>query len=153
MEKTKALILIDIQNDFFPGGPLGVDGANEIIPVANALTEAVDFHTIVATQDWHPKYHAGFASNDPCKRGLFSTIKLNGMAQILWPDHCVWGTEGAKIHKDLVTDKVRAIFRKGMSPGMDSYSAFLENNKRTPRKMCSITAANPRFYRLTDTRR
>jgi nicotinamidase/pyrazinamidase len=119
-----ALILVDIQNDFVPGGALAVPAGNEIIPLVNRLQNSFDL--VIATQDWHPQQHKSFASNHEHKQP-FEKIVLHGLDQVLWPDHCVQGTLGAQLHKDLKTDKVEAIFRKGMDPEIDSYSGFYDN--------------------------
>lgn len=123
----KALVIIDVQNDFIPGGSLAVPSGDKIVPVINSLQEYFDL--IVATQDWHPQSHVSFASNHPGTQ-LFDTIGLEETAQTLWPDHCVQGTSGAMFHPDLQTDKIAAIFRKGMNPGVDSYSGFYDNRHK-----------------------
>lgn len=120
----KTLIIIDPQNDFMPGGSLAVPNADEIIPVINKIQEKFDL--IIVSQDWHPKGHASFASSHKGKKE-FETIDLNGNPQVMWPDHCVQNTEGARFHKDLKTAKIEAIFRKGTNPEIDSYSAFYDN--------------------------
>lgn len=122
----KALVIVDVQNDFIPGGALPVAHGQEIVPVINQILP--DFDLVVATQDWHPSNHKSFASNH-C-REAFEVIDLNGIEQVLWPNHCVQGTLGADFHKDLNTNVVSAIFRKGMNTEVDSYSAFLDNNKK-----------------------
>jgi len=119
-----ALILVDIQVDFLPGGALAVAGGDSIIPVCNELQQ--HFELVVATQDWHPAGHKSFASSHSGKKE-FETIDLNGLQQVLWPDHCVQGTEGAEISKDLFTNKIETIFRKGTDPQIDSYSGFYDN--------------------------
>ena len=119
-----ALILVDIQNDFIPGGTLPVPAGDEIIPLVNELQNSFDL--VVATQDWHPKNHKSFASNHTGKRP-FDKIMLHGLEQVLWPDHCVQGSRGAQLHDDLDLNKVEAIFRKGMDAEIDSYSAFYDN--------------------------
>jgi nicotinamidase/pyrazinamidase len=123
----KTLIIIDLQYDFLPGGSLAVSGGDEIIPVVNRLTEWFDL--IVATQDWHPPDHASFASNHPGKKP-FDRIELGGIEQVLWSDHCVQGTRGAELAAELDTRRVEAIFRKGMDPGIDSYSGFFDNGHK-----------------------
>lgn len=123
----KALILIDIQNDFIPGGSLEVPGGDEIIPVVNELQEKFDL--VVATQDWHPQNHMSFASNHKGKEP-FEMVELSGMDQILWPDHCVQNSKGAEFHPELKTAKIEAIFRKGMDPEIDSYSGFYDNGHK-----------------------
>lgn len=121
----KALILVDIQHDFLPGGSLEVPEGDKVIPVANRLSP--HFPLVVATQDWHPKNHISFASNHREKKP-FEQIELNGMKQTLWPDHCVQGSQGADFPKELETRPVEAIFRKGTNPEIDSYSGFFDNN-------------------------
>lgn len=120
----KALIILDVQNDFMPKGTLEVKNGDKIIPVINGLTKKFDL--IVATQDWHPKNHNSFASNHPGKKP-FETIQLYGIEQTLWPDHCVQGTPGAEFHPDLDTQCIATIFRKGMDLEKDSYSGFYDN--------------------------
>lgn len=120
----KTLIIVDTQNDFMPDGALGVPGGDEIIPVVNKVQEKFDL--IIATQDWHPREHISFASNHDDKKP-FDTIEWHGMEQILWPDHCVQNSEGAKFHPDLKLKKGEAIIRKGMNPEIDSYSGFYDN--------------------------
>ncbi|WP_159022110.1 bifunctional nicotinamidase/pyrazinamidase [Formosa sp. L2A11] len=122
----RALILVDIQNDFLPGGSLAVAKGDEIIPLVNNIQSKFD--SVVASQDWHPENHASFASNHNTKK-VFDVIKLDGQDQVLWPNHCVQGTTGAAFSSDLNTDAVAAIFRKGMNKEVDSYSAFFDNNK------------------------
>lgn len=122
-----ALILVDIQNDFVPGGKLPVADGDAIIPLVNELQGA--FTLVVATQDWHPARHKSFASNHP-GREPFDVVNLHGLEQVLWPDHCVQGSAGAGFCKALHTEKVEAIFRKGMDPEIDSYSGFYDNGLR-----------------------
>lgn len=122
----KALIVVDIQNDFLQGGSLAVQGGNEIIPVINSIQEKFDL--VVATQDWHPKGHKSFASQHSNK-SVYDKIDLNGIEQVLWPDHCVQGTFGAEISSELNQNKIEAIFRKGMNTTIDSYSGFYDNGK------------------------
>jgi nicotinamidase/pyrazinamidase len=121
----KTLILIDVQNDFMPGGPLAVPGGNKIIPVINRIMERFDL--VVATQDWHPQNHSSFASNH-FGRKPFDKMVLNGAHQTLWPDHCVQGSKGAELHPDINSLRIAALFRKGMDPEVDSYSGFYDNN-------------------------
>lgn len=125
----RALIIVDLQNDFLPGGALAVNEGDKIIQRINQLQEKYDI--IVATQDWHPSQHKSFASMHAGKEP-FDVIDLNGTRQVLWPDHCVQGSKGAELHKDLNQNKIRAIFRKGMNPEVDSYSAFFDINKKNP---------------------
>lgn len=123
----RALIVVDIQPDFLPGGPLAVEGGNEIIPLVNDLMKRFDL--VVATQDWHPPRHGSFASTHPGKVP-FETIDLFGLQQVLWPDHCVQGTKGAAFNKALNMAPIEAIFRKGTDPQIDSYSGFYDNGHR-----------------------
>jgi len=123
----KALIVVDLQNDFVPGGSLAVPRGNEIIPLVNRIQEKFDL--VVATQDWHPKNHMSFASNHPGKN-VFDTIMLGGMEQVLWPDHCVQGDKGAMFVKGFDERRVEAIFRKGTNPEIDSYSGFFDNGRK-----------------------
>lgn len=120
----KALIIIDIQNDFLPGGSLEVKGADAIIQVVNHLQEY--FNMVVATQDWHPKNHSSFASNNPGKEPGDHVI-LEGIDQVLWPDHCVQGSPGAEWPQELHTDRIVRVIRKGNDPTIDSYSGFFDN--------------------------
>lgn len=128
MKFMKALIIVDVQNDFLPGGALAVNKGDEIIPVVNNLQQSNYFDLIIATQDWHPKDHGSFASNHPGKKPFDKTI-LSGLEQILWPDHCVQGTEGAEFSKLLDVKNIEAIFRKGIDKNIDSYSGFFDNGK------------------------
>ncbi|MDO5105134.1 bifunctional nicotinamidase/pyrazinamidase [Capnocytophaga sp.] len=123
----KALIIIDVQNDFMPGGTLPVAKGNEIIPFINKEIHS-GYDLVVATQDWHPQNHQSFASNHEGKNP-FEIVDLHGIKQVLWTDHCVQGSRGAELHNDLDTSSIAAIFRKGMQPEVDSYSAFFDNNK------------------------
>jgi nicotinamidase/pyrazinamidase len=121
----KTLILIDVQNDFMPGGQLEVPHGDMIVPVIDKILGHFDL--IVATQDWHPKIHKSFASNHRTKKP-FDVIELNGFKQTLWPDHCIQGSTGAELHRDINSNRIAAIFRKGMDPEVDSYSGFYDNN-------------------------
>ncbi len=123
----KALIIIDIQNDFIPGGALPVPKGNEIIPVVNEMQDK--FGLIVATQDWHPQNHRSFASQHKGKKP-FEEGEVGGINQVLWPDHCVQNLQGAEFHPELKTDKIEAIFRKGTNPEIDSYSGFYDNGHK-----------------------
>ena len=122
-----ALIIVDVQNDFLPGGALPVKDGDTIIPVINDLQNKFDL--VVATQDWHPADHKSFASSHPDKK-VFEEIILDGLPQVLWPDHCVQQTFGAEISTALDTKKIEAIFRKGMDKNIDSYSGFFDNGKK-----------------------
>lgn len=126
---TDALIVIDVQNDFCPGGALAVAGGDEIISRINGLMG--DFATVVLTQDWHPANHASFAANHP-GAAPFSLTTMPYGPQVLWPTHCVQGTKGAEFHADLRTDPAQLVVRKGFRAGIDSYSAFFENDQTTP---------------------
>jgi nicotinamidase/pyrazinamidase len=123
----RALILVDIQNDFLPGGALAVPRGDEVIPVANQLQPR--FELVVATQDWHPADHGSFASRHRGRKPGDLDV-LGGLPQVLWPDHCVQGTAGAAFASGLQMNRVEAIFRKGTDPGIDSYSAFFDNGHR-----------------------
>lgn len=124
---TQALLIIDLQNDFTPGGSLPVAGGDTIIPFINHIIDNYDL--VVATQDWHPAHHQSFASQHTGK-SPFERIDLHGLEQVLWPDHCIQGTHGADFHPELNTRPIAAIFRKGMHSDIDSYSAFYDNGKR-----------------------
>ena len=126
---NEALIVIDVQNDFCPGGALAVAGGDEIISRINGLME--NFPNVVLTQDWHPADHASFAANHP-GAVPFSLTEMPYGPQVLWPTHCVQGTSGAAFHRDLRTDPAQLIIRKGFRAGIDSYSAFFENDQITP---------------------
>lgn len=125
----KALIVIDVQNDFCPGGALAVNDGDEIVPLVNHLIASHD-HVVLA-QDWHPAGHSSFASQHDGK-APFETIEVSYGPQTLWPDHCVQGTGGAKFHPDLEWTKAEMVIRKGFRPAIDSYSAFFENDHETP---------------------
>lgn len=125
---TDALIVIDIQNDFCPGGALAVAEGDAIIPRVNALMG--DFQTVVLTQDWHPADHASFAANH-AGAAPFSLIQMPYGPQVLWPTHCVQGTDGAAFHPALRTDPAQLVIRKGFRAAIDSYSAFFENDHST----------------------
>ncbi|MDO4642989.1 MAG: bifunctional nicotinamidase/pyrazinamidase [Cardiobacteriaceae bacterium] len=123
----KALLLIDIQNDFMPGGALPVNEGDQIVAPVNACMH--DYPLIVATQDWHPVGHESFASAHAGAQP-FSLINLHGLEQTFWPDHCIAGSQGAALHAALDTSRIVAIFRKGMDKQIDSYSAFYDNGHR-----------------------
>ena len=123
----KALILVDLQNDFMPGGALAVPGGNEVVPVANRLQ--AQFDLVVATQDWHPPDHGSFAANHEGRRPG-EIIELDGLEQILWPVHCVQDTRGAELIGDLDRAGIRRVFHKGSDRDIDSYSAFFDNGRR-----------------------
>ncbi|WP_374310960.1 bifunctional nicotinamidase/pyrazinamidase [Dongia sp.] len=126
---NEALIVIDVQNDFCPGGALAVNGGDEIVPLVNRL---IDSHAhVVLTQDWHPAGHSSFASSH-AGTAPFGSIDLTYGPQTLWPDHCVQGTKGAEFHAGLAWTKAELVIRKGFRPAIDSYSAFFENDRKTP---------------------
>ena len=127
MRGMRTLILVDIQNDFLPGGALAVPRGDEVIPIANELQPRFDL--VVATQDWHPAGHGSFASSHPGRRPG-DLAALGGLPQVLWPDHCVQGSRGAEFAARLQMNRVEAIFRKGTDPAIDSYSAFFDNAHR-----------------------
>jgi nicotinamidase/pyrazinamidase len=125
---TDALLVIDVQNCFIPGGSLAVKGGDEIVPLINEIAKA--FENVVITQDWHTPDHVSFASSHPGKKP-FEMMKLGYGDQVLWPDHCVQGTEGAAVHKDLSIPQAQLVIRKGFHKEVDSYSAFLEADRKT----------------------
>ncbi|MEX0810073.1 MAG: bifunctional nicotinamidase/pyrazinamidase [Dongiaceae bacterium] len=127
--KSTALIVVDVQNDFCPGGALAVTGGDEIVPLVNRLID--HFAHVVLTQDWHTPSHTSFASQHEGK-APFESIELSYGPQTLWPDHCVQGTPGAAFHPDLRWTKAELILRKGFHTPIDSYSAFYENDRTTP---------------------
>ena len=126
---SDVLLVVDVQNDFCPSGQLPVPHGDDVVPIINRLARR--FRHVVLTQDWHPAGHHSFASSHP-GRHPFETVTLAYGQQILWPDHCVQGTQGAAFHPKLVTDKAQLVIRKGFRPAIDSYSAFYENDKATP---------------------
>jgi nicotinamidase/pyrazinamidase len=123
-----ALVIVDVQNDFCGGGALAVPHGEEVVPVINRLLP--QFRHVILTQDWHPAGHASFASSH-AGRQPFETVELPYGVQTLWPDHCVQGTPGAAFHHDLAVDGCELVLRKGFRRDIDSYSAFMENDKRT----------------------
>jgi nicotinamidase/pyrazinamidase len=124
-----ALVVIDVQNDFCPEGALAVAGGDEIIPVVNRLI--AEHEHVVLTQDWHPAGHSSFASSHAGKNP-FETVEMAYGTQTLWPDHCVQGTPGAEFHPGLAWTKAELVIRKGFRSAIDSYSAFFENDRKTP---------------------
>jgi len=127
--ETDALVVIDTQNDFCPGGALAVPGGDQVVPGINALM--AEFAVVILTQDWHPADHSSFASRHAGKAPMELTDMPYG-PQVLWPDHCVQGSAGAAFHPDLNTDRADLIIRKGFRRHIDSYSAFFENDHETP---------------------
>lgn len=126
---TNALIVIDIQKDFCPGGALAVAEGDLIVPEVNALM--TEFDAVILTQDWHPAGHSSFASSHTDAAPM-SVIDMPYGPQVLWPDHCIQGSDGAGFHPDLAVDRADLIIRKGFNPAIDSYSAFFENDHTTP---------------------
>ena len=124
-----ALLVIDVQNDFCPGGALAVEGGDEIVPGINGLMAEVE--AVILTQDWHPSDHTSFASQHDGKDPM-ELIEMPYGPQVLWPDHCIIGSEGAAFHKELETHRADLVIRKGFRREIDSYSAFFENDHRTP---------------------
>lgn len=125
----EALVVIDLQNDFCPGGALAVAGGDEIVPLVNDLIGAADH--VIMTQDWHPAGHSSFASSHPGRQPYQSVAMAYG-EQTLWPDHCIQGSRGAEFHSGLAWAKAELVIRKGFRPAIDSYSAFFENDRTTP---------------------
>lgn len=129
MKKAKrALLIIDVQNGFCPGGNLPVEGGHEIVPLINGLIRNGEYDVIVASQDWHPADHGSFASQHPGKN-VYEMGELSGKPQMMWPDHCVQGTPDADFHPNLDVSKINYIQQKGLNPLIDSYSAFRDNDK------------------------
>lgn len=129
VDPGSVLLVVDVQNDFCPGGALAVPGGDEVPAVISELSRR--FAHVILTQDWHPKGHLSFASSHPGAEP-YSTIELPYGPQVLWPDHCVQGTPGAEFHPDLKVERCELIIRKGHHPEIDSYSAFFENDQKTP---------------------
>lgn len=132
----RALIVIDVQSDFMPGGALAVAGGDEVVPAIHRLQAAGGYGLIVATQDWHPAGHASFGSSHGLPPG--ELIDLDGLQQVLWPDHCVQGTPGAGFFEAWDDGPVEAVFRKGTSPRIDSYSGFHDNGHRKTTGMAAF---------------
>jgi len=128
-EADSVLIVVDVQNCFMPGGSLAVKRGDEVVPIINKLAQS--FQNVVITQDWHHPQHISFASQHLGKKP-FEQIELPYGAQVLWPDHCVQGTEGASLHKDLSIPNAQLVIRKGFRQNVDSYSAFVEADRKTP---------------------
>ena len=128
LNNSDALLVIDVQNDFCPGGRLAVSEGDSVVPVINTLI--TQFKHVILTQDWHPAGHRSFASSHAGKEP-FSTTTMSYGQQTLWPDHCTQGSDGAQFHPDLQVDPAAMIIRKGMNPDIDSYSAFFENDQTT----------------------
>ena len=126
---SDVLLVVDVQNDFCPGGALAVPNGDEVVPLINRIAQG--FNHVLMTQDWHPPGHRSFASSHPGKQP-FETVALPYGRQVLWPDHCVQGSAGAAFHRDLELAKAELVIRKGFNREIDSYSAFYENDRRTP---------------------
>ena len=144
-DDREVLLIVDVQNDFCPGGALAVPQGDEIVPVVNRLGR--EFAHVILTQDWHPRGHASFASSRPGKQP-FDTIEMSYGQQILWPDHCVQGTHGAAFHRGLDVPHAELVIRKGFRSTIDSYSAFRENDRRTPTGLASYLKERG-FERIT----
>lgn len=126
---SAALVIVDVQNDFCPGGALAVGEGDRVVAPVNALSPR--FETVVLTQDWHPLGHVSFASSWPGRK-VFESVEVDGLSQGLWPEHCVAGTRGAEFHPDLDTSRADLVLRKGRRRGLDSYSCLFENDRKTP---------------------
>lgn len=124
----KALLIVDLQNDFCPGGALAVPGGDQIVPTVNKLVNVFD--AVIQTQDWHPAGHSSFASSHDGKEP-YDTVEVDYGEQVLWPDHCVQGSMGAEFHPELNTLKTQVVIRKGFRKEIDSYSTFFENDQKT----------------------
>jgi len=144
-DDREVLLIVDVQNDFCPGGALPVPQGDDIVPVVNRLGR--EFAHVILTQDWHPRGHASFASSRPRKQP-FDTIEMSYGQQILWPDHCVQGTHGAAFHRGLDVPHAELVIRKGFRSTIDSYSAFRENDRRTPTGLASYLKERG-FERIT----
>jgi nicotinamidase/pyrazinamidase len=129
IEERDVLLVVDVQNDFCPGGSLPVPNGHEVVPLINRL--ASRFAHVMLTQDWHPRRHQSFASTHPGRKP-FDTVAVAYGPQVLWPDHCVQGTSGAEFHPDLGIPHAELVLRKGYHRAIDSYSAFYENDRTTP---------------------
>jgi nicotinamidase/pyrazinamidase len=138
IDADDVLLVADIQNDFLPGGALGIAGGDVIVPIVNRLVRA--FGQVVVTQDWHPKGHASFASSHEGAKP-FDVVKMPYGDQVLWPDHCVQGERGAQLHEALDVDAAFLILRKGVNPKVDSYSAFTEADGKTTTGLAALLKA------------
>ena len=144
-DDREVLLIVDVQNDFCPGGALPVPQGDDIVPVVNRLGR--EFAHVILTQDWHPRGHASFASSRPGKQP-FDTIEMSYGLQIMWPDHCVQETHGAAFHRGLDVPHAELVIRKGFRSTIDSYSAFRENDRRTPTGLASYLKERG-FERIT----
>ncbi len=138
MSPGDLLLVVDVQNDFCPGGRLAVADGDQVVPVINRLLPR--FENILLTQDWHPPHHTSFASRHP-GTAPFETVTMPYGEQTLWPDHCIQGSSGAAFHPGLRTERALGILRKGMDVHIDSYSAFTENDRRTPTGLSGLLRA------------
>jgi len=138
----KTLLIVDVQNDFCPDGALAVRHGADIIPVINELLTSNTYDLVIATQDWHPVGHVSFASTHEVAPFTY----INELKQTAWPDHCVQGTHGAKLHEDLDQRPIQYIVRKGMHVDTDSYSAFLENDKKTETGLARLIPKNSELH-------
>jgi len=129
IDSRSVLVVVDVQNDFLPGGALAVPNGHEVIPTINRLARR--FENVILTQDWHPAGHISFATTH-LGRDAFDTVNLDHGVQVLWPDHCVQGTPGAQLHDDVDIPHAQLIVRKGFRHALDSYSAFVEADRKTP---------------------
>lgn len=129
LSETDVLVVVDVQNDFCVGGNLAVPGADEVVPIINSLSRT--FRHVVLTQDWHPQGHSSFASTHPGRKP-FEQVEMPYGPQTLWPDHCIQGDFGAAFHEKLEVNQAELVIRKGFRPAIDSYSAFFENDHKTP---------------------
>ncbi len=127
--RKSVFVVVDVQNDFCPGGSLAISSGDQVVDVINRL--APEFGYVVATKDWHPRGHVSFASSHPGRRP-FDVVPMSGIDQTLWPDHCVAGSPGAEFHPRLDVRPISCVLHKGRGVGLDSYSAFFENDKKTP---------------------
>jgi nicotinamidase/pyrazinamidase len=137
----RALIIVDVQNDFCPGGALAVPNGDQVVGAINTIVESGQYDLVVATQDWHPAGHGSFASAHPGSNP-YDSIDLNGLPQVLWPDHCVQNTPGAEFHPDLNTEAIQRVFQKGTDPTVDSYSGFFDNGRRNPSGLAEYLTEN-----------
>ena len=127
-QSLRVLVIVDLQNDFCPGGSLGVDGGHDIVKRINDLMASGEFDIVFVTQDWHPKNHVSYVDNHP-GQNLYASVTTPYGPQVLWPRHCEQNTEGAKLHPDLNTDLINHYIHKGTDPQIDSYSGFFDNGK------------------------
>lgn len=147
----KVLLIVDVQNDFCPGGALAVSEGNDIVPVINQVMTEGEWDLVVATRDWHPANHISFAANHPGRK-VFDTVEIEGVQQQLWPTHCVQGSLGAELHADLCASKITHVIDKGTQVDVDSYSAFFDNARRsqTPLSRLLEGIAEERGEKLTE---